>query len=268
MKMTKQKEKGNSFLPTCASEMHALGWQSVDIILVTGDAYIDHPAFGVALVARLLEHDGFRVAVLAQPRHDNADDFKQFGSPRLFFGITAGNLDSIVANYTGNGKVRDVDQYSADGNPYFSGEKTKNNRRRPDRAAVRFAGLARSAFKDVPVVLGGLEASLRRFVHYDYQQKKIRASALTDAKADILVYGMGERAIREIARRLDKGQGLQGIAGTCQRFTQAQYADLENENDDALVLPSFADINSNKAEFLQAELTIDKHARAVDQKNI
>ncbi|MCB2181483.1 MAG: YgiQ family radical SAM protein [Desulfobulbaceae bacterium] len=247
------------FLPASSQEMRDRGWDYVDVILVTGDAYVDHPAFGVALIGRLLESHGYRVAILAQPRYDSVESFKEFGPPRLFWGITAGNLDSIVANYSGNGKVRDVDQYSPSGNPYFAEKKTKNERRRPDRATVRYANLARSAYSDIPVILGGIEASLRRFVHYDYQQKKLRASVLTDSKADLLVYGMGERAVLEIAQRLSEGRSLNGVPGTCCRFNDGRFADMTADHEN-VILPSFTEIEENKQLFLNAELLIDKHA--------
>jgi len=243
--------------------MHARGWDEVDIILVTGDAYVDHPAFGVALIGRLLEANGFRVAILPQPRHDLPQAFKEFGPPRLFWGITAGNLDSIVANYSGNAKVRDVDQYSPNGNPYFGESRAKNERRRPDRATIRYANLARNAYGAIPIILGGLEASLRRFVHYDYQQGKLRASVLADAKADLLIYGMGERAVIEVAQRLAAGRDLAGIAGTCQRLTDAQLQSFAEEG--YVVLPTLAEIEQDREAFLSAELLIDKHARALSR---
>ena len=263
MTSKKNKEKSASFLPTNAAEMRLRGWDEVDIILVTGDAYVDHPAFGVALIGRLLEANGFRVAVLSQPRYDSPRAFKQFGPPRLFWGITAGNLDSIVANYSGNAKVRDVDQYSPDGNPYFGELRTKSERRRPDRATIRYANLARSAYGPIPIILGGLEASLRRFVHYDYQQGKLRASVLTDAKADLLVYGMGEWAVVEAAKRLAAGRDLAGIAGTCQRLTDAQQQDLAAWGH--AFLPSLAEIEQDREAYLSAELLIDKHARSLSR---
>jgi uncharacterized radical SAM protein YgiQ len=253
---------GSAFLPTNAGEMRARGWDAVDVILVTGDAYVDHPAFGVALIGRLLEAEGFRVAVLAQPRHDSPAAFTEFGPPRLFWGITAGNLDSIVANYSGNAKVRDTDQYSPGGNPYFGEIRAKQERRRPDRATIRYANLARSAYGQVPIILGGLEASLRRFVHYDYQQEGLRASVLTDAKADLLIYGMGERAVVEAAQRLAAGHDLRGIDGTCIRLTEAQMADIPGR-EDHVVLPSLEEIRQDKGAFLTAEMLIDKHARSL-----
>jgi uncharacterized radical SAM protein YgiQ len=257
------KEACPAFLPASAREMRDRGWEAVDVILVTGDAYVDHPAFGVALIGRLLEAEGLRVAVLAQPRHDSAAAFTEFGPPRLFWGITAGNLDSIVANYSGNAKVRDSDQYSPGGNPYFGEVRTKQERRRPDRATIRYANLARSAYPHVPVILGGLEASLRRFVHYDYQQDGLRASVLTDAKADLLIYGMGERAVVEAAQRLAAGRDLHGIAGTCVRLTETQMAATSRQGQ--VVLPSLEEIRQDKAVFLTAELMIDRHARALSR---
>ncbi|MBU4262218.1 MAG: YgiQ family radical SAM protein [Proteobacteria bacterium] len=263
MTSKKNKEKSDSFLPTNAAEMRLRGWDEVDIILVTGDAYVDHPAFGVALIGRLLEASGFRVAILSQPRYDSPQAFKQFGPPRLFWGITAGNLDSIVANYSGNAKVRDVDQYSPGGNPYFGELRTKSERRRPDRATIRYANLARNAYGTIPIILGGLEASLRRFVHYDYQQGKLRASVLTDAKADLLVYGMGERAVVEAAKRLAVGRDLAGIAGTCQRLTDAQQQSIAGEGH--AFLPSLAEIEQDREAYLSAELLIDRHARSLSR---
>lgn len=250
-------------LPASAAEMRERGWDQVDVVLVSGDAYIDHPSFGLALIGRWLEAHGYRVAVLAQPRYDGPEDFRRFGRPRLFFGISAGNLDSIVANYSGNAKVRDRDDYSPGGNPYFGDTAQRNQRRRPDRAAIVYAQQARRAYGDVPLVLGGLEASLRRFVHYDYQQRKLRASILTDAKADLLVYGMGERAVLEIARRLAEGEDLAGIPGTCQRLTLQQHRQwLEQTDRQPQDLPGYSEIIADAAQFLAAEKSIDQRARA------
>jgi uncharacterized radical SAM protein YgiQ len=260
-------------LPITWEKCRQRGWTDLDILLVTGDAYIDHPSFGVALIGRLLESHGFRVAVLSQPRHDSAEDFKAFPAPQLFCGITAGNLDSIVANYSGNGKVRDTDAYSPDGNPWRGKEHVKTNRRRPDRASLIYTSLARSAFPNVPIVLGGIEASLRRFVHYDFKQEKLRSSFLTDAKADLIVYGMGEKAIVEIAERCVQKRILSGIAGTCQRLTDkelqeqfpANFPDTPtpvNSSRKFLILPSFELIQSHNHHFLLAEPEIDKHSRA------
>ena len=257
-------------LPASREECAARGWDQVDVVLVSGDAYIDHPSFGIALIGRLLESHGYRVAILAQPRYDRLDDFLQFGPPRFFWGISGGNLDSIVANYSGNGKVRTEDSYSPGGNPWRDGEKGRTNRRRPDRASLIYANLARAACKGVPIILGGVEASLRRFVHYDYQQGKLRASLLTDAKADLLIYGMGERAVVEAAARLAAGLGLEGIAGSCERLTEAEFqsrfpvlpANLSpTGNETCSILPSWEAIGQDKRLFMEAERMIDSHAR-------
>lgn len=247
--------------------MLARGWDRPDVVLVTGDAYVDHPSFGISLIGRWLEAHGFKVAILAQPRHQDCQDFLEFGAPRLFFGITAGNLDSIVANYTGNAKVRDQDSYSPDGNPYWHKTRTKRERRRPDRATIRYTTLAKAACPGVPIILGGLEASLRRFVHYDYQQARLRASVMTDAKADLLVFGMGEKAILTIAERLASNKDLSGIAGTCERLTEKEFRH-RSETETPLVLPSWHDIATNSAMFMDAELTIDRHARALSSQSL
>jgi uncharacterized radical SAM protein YgiQ len=259
-------------LPISRQECTALGWDYVDIVLVTGDAYIDHPSFGIALIGRLLQSQGYRVAILPQPHYDHVEDFHQFGRPRLFFGITAGNLDSIVANYSGNGKVRSSDAYSPNGNPWFDGEQTKMNRRRPDRASLLYANLARAAFKDVPVILGGIEASLRRFIHYDYKQERLRGSVLTDAKADLLIYGMGEKSVIETARRITENMPLNLIDGTCRRLTDRemtlQFPDMSRpDNGQKIrVLPSWADIQKERNLFMEAERIIDLQARSCSQE--
>ena len=254
-------------LPVSWEECQTRGWQNLDVLLVTGDAYIDHPSFGIALIGRLLEKQGYRVAILSQPRFDNADDFKTYPPPRLFCGITAGNLDSIVANYSGNGKVRDTDSYSPGGNPWRGNAREKVERRRPDRASLIYTSLARSAYGPVPIVLGGIEGSLRRFVHFDYKQNKLRASFLTDAKADLLVYGMGEKAVLEIAHRRNEDLPLTGIAGTCIRATDKELLEIFDEQEltlarKFLTLPSYAQVLGDKRLFLEAEIEIDKHLRA------
>lgn len=259
-------------LPISWDECRQRGWDSLDILLVTGDAYVDHPSFGIALIARLLESRGLRVALLPQPRYDRLDDFLQFPAPHLFCGISAGNLDSIVANYTGNGKVRDFDAFSPQGNPWRSEERIKTNRRRPDRSTLIYSQLARAAFKETLLVLGGVEASLRRFLHYDYKQEKLRASCLTDAKADLLVYGMGEKAVIEIAERRLAGDILpDGVAGTCRRFTdheiRERFPDFNGTTSEAfLLLPSWEDIQEKRDLFLEAELLLDKHSRSYSDK--
>ncbi len=260
-------------LPTTWPECTARGWTDIDILLVTGDGYVDHPSYGVALIGRLLQSHGYRVAILAQPRFDTAADFASFPAPLLFCGITAGNLDSIVANYSGNGKVRDSDAYSPHGNPWRGAIKSKTERRRPDRACLVYAGLARSVFQGIPLVLGGVEASLRRFVHYDYKQEGLRSSFLTDAKADLLVYGMGEKAILDIGARCQSKTPLTHIAGTCQRLTDRELAaffpDFTGKSTNRfLVLSSWDEINVKKARFLDTEIELDRHARSCSPRII
>ena len=180
------------FLPTTRAEMDALGWDSCDIIIVTGDAYVDHPSFGMAVIGRMLEAKGFRVGIIAQPDWQSAEPFKILGKPNLFWGITAGNMDSMINRYTADHKIRSDDAYT----PGDIGGK------RPDRAALVYCQRAREAFKDVPIILGGIEGSLRRIAHYDYWSDKVRRSVVVDAKCDLLLYGNAERAIVEIAHRL------------------------------------------------------------------
>lgn len=195
------------FLPATAEEMHERGWSQPDIILVTGDAYIDHPSFGVALIGRLLEKHGYRVAILAQPDWRTVESFKIFGPPRLFWGITSGSIDSQLNNYTALGHKRKEDVYSPAGETGL----------RPNKPLLVYSARAREAYKNVPIILGGLEASLKRLVHYDYIEDQLKRSVLSDAKADLLVHGMGERAILEIADRLNSGESvreLTNIPGT------------------------------------------------------
>ena len=176
-----------AFLPMYSRELKAIGWDAVDVLLITGDAYVDHPAFGAALLGRFLMTNGYRVGIIAQPRWDTMEDITRLGRPRLFAGITAGALDSMLAHYTAFRKLRHDDAYTP-GNKHGA---------RPNRAAIVYTGLVRQAFPGLPVVIGGIEASLRRASHYDFWSDKLRRSILLDSKADLLVYGMGERAILE-----------------------------------------------------------------------
>ena len=194
-------------LPMSRSEMDDLGWDSCDIILVTGDAYVDHPSFGMAVIGRTLEAQGFRVGIIAQPDWRTKDDFMRLGKPNLFFGVTAGNMDSMVNRYTADRKIRSNDAYTPDG----------EGGHRPDRSVNVYAQRCREAFRDVPLIIGGIEASLRRIAHYDYWSDKVRRSVLLDSKADLLIYGNAERQIMEVAHRLANGEaisGLQDIRGT------------------------------------------------------
>ena len=181
--------------------MAARGWDALDVLLVNGDAYVDHPAFGAALIGRFLEARGFRVGIVSQPRWDTPDDLRIMGAPRLMVGVTAGNLDSMLNKLTAQKKVRSEDQYSPGGHPG----------KRPNRASVVYSNLARQAFPGVPIVLGGIEASLRRIAHYDYWADQVRRSVLLDAKADMVIFGMGERPVWEVARRLAEGEPIRAI---------------------------------------------------------
>ena len=194
-------------LPMSRAEMDKLGWDSCDIIIVTGDAYVDHPSFGMAVIGRVLEAQGFRVGIIAQPDWRSADDFKALGKPNLFFGVTAGNMDSMINRYTADKKMRSDDAYSPDG----------EGGRRPDRSTLVYSQRCREAFPDAPLVIGGIEASLRRLAHFDYWSEKVRRSILLDSKADLLVYGNAERQIVELAHRLASGEhikAIQDIRGT------------------------------------------------------
>ena len=207
-----------SFLPLTIEEMTERGWHQPDFVLITGDAYVDHPSFGTAIIGRVLESRGYKVAILAQPDWRKIDDFKRFGKPRLGFLVNAGNVDSMVNHYSVFKHKRMIDSYSPGG-------KAGN---RPDRAVIVYSGRAREAYKDVPIIIGGIEASLRRFAHYDYWDDKVRRSILLDAKADLLIYGMGERAVTEIAEALDSGievKDISWIKGTVYRTVNSQMKD-------------------------------------------
>src|SRR6187200_2241630 len=196
-----------AFLPTTREEMEARGWDALDVLIVNGDAYVDHPAFGGALIGRFLEARGFRVGMIAQPNHHDTSDLLRLGRPRLMVGITSGNLDSMLNKLTAQKKVRSADQYSPGGRTGL----------RPNRASIVYSNLCRQAFPGTPIILGGIEASLRRIAHYDYWSDQVRRSVLLDAKADLLIFGMGERPVWEVADRLRKGEpvaALRDVRGT------------------------------------------------------
>jgi len=249
----------NRFLPTTKNDLKDRGWNELDIILVTGDAYVDHPSYGAALIGRVLEDAGFRVGIIAQPDWQSTDDFKSLGKPRLFFAVTAGNLDSMVANYTANKKVRNIDDYSPGGRSHL----------RPDRASIIYANKLQQAYKGVPIVLGGMEASMRRLAHYDYWSDKVRRSLLLDAKCDILVYGMGEKQMLEIARRLQAGEdihSLDDVRGTV--VARKAFSTVK----DPVSIPSFEDVVKDKHSFNRAFKDIYAEAdpirgRAIVQKH-
>jgi len=189
------------FLPTSREEMDILGWDSCDVILVTGDAYVDHPSFGMAVIGRTLEAQGFRVGLICQPDWRNTDDFMKLGEPNLYYGVTAGNMDSLINHYTADKKIRKDDAYTP-GNKHGA---------RPDRAVIVYSQRCREAYKHIPIVIGGIEASLRRIAHYDYWSDRVRRSVLVDSRADILLYGNAERALVELTHRVSRGESIQQI---------------------------------------------------------
>jgi len=236
------------FLPTCRADLQARGWDQVDIIIVSGDAYVDHPAFGPVLIARFLEGRGYRVGILPQPDWQSAEPFKALGKPRLFFGVSAGNLDSMLNRLTAQKKNRAEDQYTPGG----------QTGARPDRATMAYAQRCREAYKDVPVVIGGIEASLRRVAHYDYWSDKVRRSILLDSKADLLVFGMGERPILEVARRLDQGEDvkdLRDVRGTAYVLNEADTREALQDTSQRvkdgkpLLLPSYEQVKKDKVAY-------------------
>ncbi len=248
------------FLPVSQEDMRERGWYYYDFLLITGDAYVDHPSFGPAIIGRALEHEGYRVAVLAQPDWTSPDAFAAMGRPRYGVLIGAGNLDSMVAHYTAAKKRRRDDAYSP-------GRKAGL---RPDLASVVYSNRVREAFGDIPIAIGGLEASLRRFAHYDYWQDKVRRSVLFDAQADLLTYGMGERATKEIARRLaagEKPETMTDIRGTC-----VCVADPEVSAFPFVKFPSFEEVSRDKRAYARANMTeYQEHdpfvGRAIVQKH-
>ena len=230
----------SDFLPVSAEDMHQRGWWWYDFLLVTGDAYVDHPSFGPAVIGRVLEAEGYRVAMLAQPDWHSADAFTAMGRPRLGVMISAGNLDSMVAHYTAAKKHRSEDFYSPG----------KKAGLRPDRATIVYSNRAREAFPGLPVVIGGLEASLRRFAHYDYWEDKVRRCILVDSGADILIYGMGEYATRQVARALKKRTPVSEITGVL--GTAYMTADPSECAFDAVTLPSFDEVASSRTAYADA----------------
>ncbi|MDD2613493.1 MAG: YgiQ family radical SAM protein [Methanosarcina sp.] len=243
-------------------EVKARGWQELDIILVSGDAYIDHSSFGTAIIGRILEDAGFRVGIIAQPRWDSPEDFKRLGKPRLFFSVSAGNTDSMVSNLTPGLRPRNKDAYSPGGKTGL----------RPNRAVIIYSNRIKEAFPEVPIVIGGIEASLRRFAHYDYLSDKVRQSILADAPADLIVYGMGELQIVEIAKRLQAGEDIRNIRdipGTVWKMEVKTWKELKEKNkpeqkekkiaEDAaeflkeyVEIPSFSEVSKDKATFAKA----------------
>jgi uncharacterized radical SAM protein YgiQ len=231
--------KKSSCLPMFPDEVRARGWSGLDVLIISGDAYVDHPAYGTAVIGRLLESNGYRVGILAQPDWRSLDDFTRLGRPRLCVCVSAGNVDSMVANYTANKRRRRSDDYAAGG---VAG-------RRPDRASIVYANRAREAFKGLPLILGGVEASMRRLAHYDYWDDCVRRTLLLDAKADMLIYGMAERPVIEVLARLAQGEAIGSIRDVRGTVVRVKPAEVPG---DAVVLPSFEEVSADPAAFNRA----------------
>jgi uncharacterized radical SAM protein YgiQ len=256
------------FLPMSREEMDLLGWDQCDVVLVTGDAYVDHPSFGMAIIGRLLEAHGFRVGIIAQPDWQSAEPFGALGRPALFFGVTGGNMDSMVNRYTADRRLRHNDSYTPKG----------EGGRRPDRSVIVYAQRCREAFRDVPIVLGGIESSLRRIAHYDYWSDKVRRSILADAKADILLYGNAERAVVEVAHRLARGAAIAGfddIRGVALLksevpggWTEAHADDLDAADEGAAIkagntvirLPAFEQVEQDSQAYARASRVLHRES--------
>ena len=194
--MKEKQQDSTGWLPTTKKEAELRNWDELDVVLISGDAYVDHPSFGTAVISRIIEREGYRVAIVPQPNwRDDLRDFKKFGRPRYFFGVTSGCMDSMVSHYTANKRLRSTDAYTPGGKAGF----------RPDYAVAAYTKILKSLYPDVPVIIGGIEASLRRVTHYDYWSDKLMPSILETSGADLLVYGMGEQAVKEILKLLEKG---------------------------------------------------------------
>jgi uncharacterized radical SAM protein YgiQ len=243
-------------LPSSRNEMEARGWTFVDVVFVTGDAYVDHPAFAMAILGRVLEAAGFRVAILSQPDWRSAEPWRQFGRPRLFFGISGGNMDSMINHYTASKKVRNDDAYSPGGRIGL----------RPDRATIPYCQRAREAFPGAPVIAGGVEASLRRLAHYDYWSDTVRRSIVLDAKADLVVFGMGEHQIVEVARRLAAGETTRDLR--YMRGVAFALGASEPPPAGAIVLPSFEEVKADKRKFAQATKIIHQETNPLNAKTL
>lgn len=246
----------NKFLPTSLKEVKQLGWDYIDVILISGDAYIDHPSFGTAIIARVLENAGYKVAIIPQPNwRDDLRDFKRFGKPRLFFGVTSGNIDSMLNHYTANKRLRSDDAYTPGGKSGF----------RPDNATIVYSNILKDIYPNIPVIIGGIEASMRRFVHYDFWQDKILTSILESSKADLLVYGMGEKPILEIADKLnDSGQIY-----NCYNIKQIAYlSDFKDIKKDDIVLSSFKGVLSDKLKYADNFVKIEQESNYNSNRRI
>ena len=262
-----------SFLPITKDDMKNRGWDQLDFLYISGDAYVDHPSFGHAIITRLLQSEGYRVGIIAQPDWRNVNDFMMLGRPKYAVLISSGVIDSMVNHYTASRKIRSNDVYSPGGKAGH----------RPDRAVIVYAGKVREAFKGIPVIIGGLEASLRRFAHYDYWDDRVRRTILQDSKADLLIYGMGERPVTEIADRLKKGIAISDIKDVRGTAYLAGKNDLPGDihglveggragenligSPEVIVLPPFESVSTDKFEYARA-FKIQYDEQDADRKSV
>ena len=253
--------KITDWLPTTKKDVTKRGWDQLDVILFTGDAYVDHPSFGAAVIARTIENEGFKVAIVPQPNwEDDLRDFKKLGKPRLFFAVTSGNMDSMVNHYTANKRLRSNDAYTPDGVSGF----------RPDYATTVYSKILKEIFPDVTVVIGGVEASLRRFTHYDFWSDKIKPSILSESKADILVYGMGEMPLKKILHLANKNL----LNDSLNKIPQIAYLKNEipefpdKENKKTKELASHADCVKDKKVFAANFAVIEKESNKMHPKHL
>ncbi len=256
MKPTNTDYKVTDWLPTTLDEVKNRGWEELDVILFSGDAYVDHPSFGHAVVARIIEAEGYKVAIVPQPNwRDDLRDFKKLGKPRLFFGVTAGCMDSMVNHYTANIRLRSNDAYTPDGKAGF----------RPDYASIEYSRILKKLFPDVPVVMGGVEASLRRLTHYDYWSNQLKPSILEDSNADLLVYGMGEKSLKEILAALDKGSSIQEL----KNIPQTAFISRNIDIDDATIkINSHEECLKDKKAYASNFKVIEQESNRVKAKRI
>ncbi|NOU17948.1 MAG: YgiQ family radical SAM protein [Bacteroidales bacterium] len=257
--MIQKKDNYSRFLPTSKKEMEALGWEQADVILFTGDAYVDHPSFGAAVIGRVLENIGLRVAIVPQPNwRDDLRDFRKLGPPRLFFGVTAGSMDSMVNHYTANKRLRSDDAYTPDDKSGY----------RPDYAVTVYSKILKKLYPETPLIIGGIEASLRRLTHYDYWSDSLKPSVLIDSGADILVYGMGEKTIVEIAKRLADGQSVFELYDIPQISFIDSDASIYTSDKETIILNSFENCLSSKEMFGENFKIIETESNRVSPKRL
>ena len=247
------------FLPITKKELDYLGWDYVDVILISGDAYVDHPSFAAAVIGRTLENQGYRVAILPQPNwQDDLRDFKKLGKPRLFFGITAGNMDSMVNHYTAFKRLRSDDAYTPGGQAGF----------RPDYATIVYSKIVRQLFPEVPIVIGGVEASMRRLAHYDYWSDSFKPSILQESGADILIYGMGERPVMAVAQAIEQGDWHSQLSNIPQIGYMSSDVEAFRGNENTVFLHSFEEEKKEKRKYAEDFVLFEKESNKRKQATL